>query len=573
MAAPRVLVTACRWLPALVLGMAPVAEAALVINEILPDPPGSDAGHEFVEFLNTGQEAYDLEGVEFQFANGAEGPVWQTKWRGTAGLMLEPGGRFLLVDRTWADTPAGDGEGTLALQNGPDAVRLVRSGEVLDLLGYGALTDPLLSEGDPAPLVPGLALARRPDGRDTGSNREDFVAAEPTPRGANFQPWSARAEDFLLEPPSLLRAGDALTVRLTIHNDGLHTWPAADVVLTGGGAQAEVRLDGLPAGAARTVAWVLRPQRYGTWPLVLTARPGAAPDSVRLDLGRCQVGAAALVINEVLAAPSAGQGEWFELLVAGSEALDLQGWSVRDEDGTWQPLPSSIVPSGGLAVVAQDSVALARWLLDVETRGGAPDCPRAAVLAVLRPLPGWPTLNNTAPDNRSFADRLHLQDPSGTTVDHVVIGGAAAPDAPGRSLERASADPLHPAGAPWAVSTAGPGSTPGCANSVVLSAQLPPGGGLELTPRVIAAQGGGGLHAIFVLQADRVGWRLRLYDLWGMLVRDFGGDELGPGPRDLLWDGRDDHGGVLPAGGYVFLLETWGPDGVPERLRSLCAVR
>ena len=166
-----------------------------------------------------------------------------------------------------------------------------------------------------------------------------------------------------------------------------------------------------------------------------------------------------------------------------------------------------------------------------------------------------------------------MQDPGGTTVDHVVIGAAAGPDVPGRSLERASAESLHPAGVPWAASTAGPGSTPGCANSVSLVDRRQPGGSLELAPPVLDARAGGSLHAIFVLAADRVGWRLRLYDLWGMPVRDFGGDALGAGPRDLLWDGRDDQGQAVPAGGYVFLLETWGPDGVPERLRRLCAVR
>ena len=230
----RLLATACRWLPALLLGWIPAGNAALVINEILPDPAGSDAGHEFVEFLNTGLELVDLSDVEFQFANGAEGPVWQTRWRGTAGLVLAPGDRFLLVDRTWADSPPGDAAATLALQNGPDAVRLVRADEVLDLVGYGALTDPLLSEGEPAVLVPGLALARRPDGADTGSNRDDFTTAQPTPGALNFRRWSAQGRDLVLEPPSLARAGEAVTVRLTLHNDGLEPWPAVDVLLTGG---------------------------------------------------------------------------------------------------------------------------------------------------------------------------------------------------------------------------------------------------------------------------------------------------------------------------------------------------
>jgi hypothetical protein len=38
-------------------------------------------------------------------------------------------------------------------------------------------------------------------------------------------------------------------------------------------------------------------------------------------------------------------------------------------------------------------------------------------------------------------------------------------------------------------------------------------------------------------------------------VRDLGGDLVGPGPRTLFWDGRDDLGRLLPAGPYVVLLE------------------
>jgi hypothetical protein len=51
--------------------------------------------------------------------------------------------------------------------------------------------------------------------------------------------------------------------------------------------------------------------------------------------------------------------------------------------------------------------------------------------------------------------------------------------------------------------------------------------------------------------APAVGYELRVFDLWGRLVRDLGGDDLGPGPREAIWDGRGEDGDPLPAGGYV----------------------
>jgi len=52
----------------------------------------------------------------------------------------------------------------------------------------------------------------------------------------------------------------------------------------------------------------------------------------------------------------------------------------------------------------------------------------------------------------------------------------------------------------------------------------------------------------------QVGWDVRIFDLWGRVVRDLGGDRLGPGARDLTWDGYDDRGHAVPAGGYIVLL-------------------
>ena len=98
---------------------------AVVINEVLYDPPGADAGGEFVELLNPGPGPVDLAGFRLEFANGADGPAWQIRWQGGADDHLDPGAVFLLVDTGWTGPP-GQAEVRLALQNGPDAVRLDR---------------------------------------------------------------------------------------------------------------------------------------------------------------------------------------------------------------------------------------------------------------------------------------------------------------------------------------------------------------------------------------------------------------------------------------------------------------
>jgi hypothetical protein len=547
-----------------------LASGHLVINEILPDPPGADAGAEFVEILNHGVHDVDMLGVALEFANGAEGPVWRGRWQCTERVVLPPGGRFLLVDRTWAGDVPGDAEATLGLQNGPDAVRLVRGDTVLDLVGYGALTDPAMFEGAPVPLEPGRALARRPDGADTGDNGADFVTADPTPGVPNFHPWAVSALSVVLDPPSLLRPGDEVLVTAELVNSGTEAWPPGSAGLAVGEAVVHVGLDAWSSGAVRTVAAFLRPASIGGLALRFMARPGGAPDSVLVPLGRIQVGAGPLVINEVLAAPAAGQGEWFELLAASAHAVPLAGWSVRDEDGPWLALPEVVVPAAGLWLAAQDSAALVDWLSDVAGQGGTTPCTDADGAPLPAGLASWPSLNNTPSGDRIFADRLLLRAPDGTVVDHVTIGAPGGPDVPGRSLERTSVGAWGPVGLPWAVSPAAPGATPGCPNAAALLQDVPEGR-LDLVPAVLAD--GGAVHALFRLAGHERGWRLRVFDLRGRAVRDFGGDDLGAGPRDVLWDGTDDAGRRLPRGGYVFALEITDAGGGLRTARSLCGVR
>lgn len=551
------------------------ARSALVINEFLPDPEGADAGKEFVELLNTGPAAEDLLNVSLDFANGIEGAVWTTRWRCEESFILPVGGRLLIVDRNWLGDIPGQFEVWLGLQNGPDAIRIAREGLVLDLVGYGALTDTLLMECSPAGLAAGLAVARRPDGRDTGNNAQDFTSHTPTPGEVNFLPFDLQLVEAVCEPPSLDRAGQRMTVTACLRNTGTEQLPAGTLELVGWGQRTGALLDGPGPEEERTLTWFLTPPTEGTWDLhlELELQPG---DTLRVPLGPFQVGPAALFLNEVLAAPGAGQGEWVEVGCLGPDPVNLGDWQLRDEDGGWQLLPECVLMPGDLAVLAQDPAALAAWQRDNEAAGGAVGCGTEDLLPRMLPLTGtWPTLNNSAPESRLFADRVYLGDRQGWVLDHVTLGTPETLESLGAGLswERIALRPGNPAAENWAPCTDLAAGTPGCTNSVTLPWGVPLR--LEISPVLLDPQlGVSTQHLRFPVDPPAAGWWLRIFNTWGEMVRDLGGDLYGPGPRDLVWDGRDDRGLSLPQGAYLVSLELRGAEGqVLRRVSSLSVVR
>jgi hypothetical protein len=161
------------------------------------------------------------------------------------------------------------------------------------------------------------------------------------------------------------------------------------------------------------------------------------------------------VINEFVTRPRAGEGEWIEILNAGSGALDLTGWSVRDGTGTGRTIANApSVPGRGLLVLASRPESLrAAFRL--------PDS-----VVVVRP-DGWPVLNDRDASGGGPADVIVLVDGAGTPVDSVAYYEVWLPPEAGRSLERVDgAVPGHEAAA-WGWSVDGEGATPGRRNSLL----------------------------------------------------------------------------------------------------------
>jgi len=557
---------------ALVLVSSTDAPGTVTLNEVLYDPDGADGGHEFVELHNGGPTPVCLSGIRLQFANGAVGDVWHGRWTGGPADTLASGGLFLVVDQGWQG-PAPDAVASLGLQNGPDAVRLERDGEVLDLLGYGDLAHAALYEGQPhAGAGGGASLARRPDGHDTDRNHLDWtVLARPTPGEPNYPTYGLEIASSRAEPPSLTGPGRDVALDLDIVVSGLSALPAAEVRLVDGDGSVldAVWSAGVVSGAAGRLVFHWQPSRAGTADLHLHwSLPESAGACLVAPVGRYVADLPPLVLAEVMAAPSNDACEWVEVAVAGAASVDLGDYALADADGGTCALPSRLLSPGERCVLVQSFETYDRWWGVILGGADAWPCPVVSPEHhALEPAGSWPTLNNSAPADREYADRIHLLDDAGTVLDHATVGWAGAAVPSGRSLERSGLAPTGHDLRLWRASTATTGSTPGCENA--LEAEVPAAGSLVVT----GGTGDDGLLFTFALGDPERAWRLEIFDLTGRRVRSLGGDALGAGPRRITWDGADDRGRSLSREAVIALLTVTGADGARiRRIKTLAVV-
>ena len=525
-------------LRALILFFALAAIAAedkplLRLNEILYDPPGPDAGAEFVELFHSGAVPLPLDGFELWFLNGAA-PDGDPRviWRAPTDAVIAPGG-FRVIGG--AKVIERDETIELGLQNGPDALWLVHRGVRIDAVAWGAEAAPF-GEGEAAPLASSTSLGRVPDGADTDDNARDFrVLARPSPGSENLRAEAIEPVLIRVEPVWRADAGP-VEVRLWWSAEGWASRQSAPVRFEG-----EEWILTLDAGDSLLVERIveLSPGRS-----TLTAS-----GSTRELVHSLQAGTADVLLTEVQARPATGEPEWIEIRSAGAEPVDLGDWAWSDS----QSAPRRI---GGEVVLT----ASERVVLTADPAAWQAFYPSAAV-QVLRPEGGWSTLNDSD-DESGQADAVLLYDPDGVVVDHMSYR-AADIAVRGRSMQRTAA--IRDGRVVWIGSLGGP--TPGDPHPAESQSGTP--SRLQLQPDPFTPDDDG-IDDVLEIVAPRAEGHARaeVRDLAGVLVRELEG-VIADDRAYWQWDGRDERGRGVAEGAYIVLVRSETDDGEVKVWRAV----
>jgi hypothetical protein len=522
-------------LAAVLAGCAPPDRPRLA--EVLYDATGDDTNAEFVELLNPLDRAFPLAGLRIEAGDGANPGRWTLRWTGTAADSVAAHGRFVIGGSLIAPSP--NAVVNLALQNGPDAVRLVWPDGAIEVLGYGAVSDPSQFCGTPAVDAPsGFSLARIPDDADLGANARDFRAAPPTPGRANLP-----AHDLAVVAGSLALTPEhppedapaSLAVRVC--NRGATGVAAGEAALalaermSGVVAPlASAPIDrGLAAGETLAVTIAVPGRDPGKrWLVVRTTLAGDENPANDADSLLVRIGPGPVEVTEIQFHPAAGEGEWVELRGRDAAPVEIATLRLGDRTST-RGAPPDDAPAlarDALAVLAQDR----RALLD---RFPALDSTR--VLAVTP----WPGLNNTD-DATGVADEVALYEDDGAAADRVAYSARGVPA--GTPIERTPEGLWRPSPSPEGTPLEPPRVLP------------PQRRRLELGARRLD-RAAHRMRVSWSLPWPRAIGTLALHDLAGRRVTTVLDERELPGRGDLDWDA-----GALPGGLYLVVLLAHDPD-------------
>jgi len=514
------------------------ASSPVVINEVYYDHPGSDNGFEFVELYCRGEADVQLEGWSLVMIDGRTGAMREL-WSALPGRIIESGALILIGGDSCAVSPEDLIAGSI--ENGPDAVALIREGEEMDLVPIG---------GDGLTCPAGRSLSRRPDGSCIDDDGAAIICSLPTPGLKNFHDHdlsisfdgplhvhclTGRADIAIsLENRGLKGfSGDAV-ITVSSVRQGIRSQAGTRRILTGLGTGEDLHLEigctGLPAGAS-------------TLEICLEADGDENPlnDSETASISSSP---GEIVITEIMYRPGMS-GEWIELFNRSGETVDLSGWSVTDRSGASGSIKDGVmIGAGCFVLIAQDpeefAAAYPGFTVAVSSLGK-----------------GWPRLNDGG--GYGTAEELFIMRNDGTLMESVTYRGLIE-DERGRSIERLSPEICSAdRNGIWLRCGADGGSTPGewnyCTPGTI------PASGLAVLPDPFCPGLDGAARFTTASSAGEISYVARIFDLEGREIARLASGPIDAPAVSFCWNGSDSKGRTAGTGLYICVVEFTGSGG------------
>jgi len=497
------------------------------------DPEGTDSPNEFVEIVNTGGAAVDLTGWKLADRYSTDDLFGEQ-------LILAPNQYAIILEGDY-DLATGIyqnlltagalilfvGDNTIGnrLNNTGDSLTLINSlGEVLDAVGWQN------------PITPGYSLEKvLLDSCDWPNNWRPSHHLLGTPGRLN----SVTGEEVdlaiteLTGRPSSTASFDLTT---TVANRGVRA--AAGVLYADEQMVAQVSI--APAESLQvSFTWTTPPYFLGRYRLSLYLHNEADFDTsnnrreIALSIPAPPL---AIIINEIMYAPLAGEPEWVELVNISPAEINLDQWTFGDTAGSLT-FPERHLPAGEYLVVTGDEAWAERQ--------------QQGAFSV---HPDFPRLNNTG-------DILTLVDATGVAVDRVDYTKLPTPST-GRSLERVSHSALSQDPFSWVASPAARGHTGGIENAATAPGEAVV---LTLSPNPLPVNGPESILTMtYATPFVSANLQITLYDLAGRRLATLFNEGPVAGAGAIEWNARTLDSVLFKTGQYVLVLQA-GDAGSGQR--------
>ncbi|UCH09668.1 MAG: lamin tail domain-containing protein [Fidelibacterota bacterium] len=484
----------------------------VIISEVMFHPQDSSTPDEFVEVVNISDTTVDLSGwfiadLSIQYPDSLLGDQ----------LLLKPGGYALVFEADY-DTDGGTYHSlvpvnTLILSVDDYSLGNGLSNQGDSLFLINAIGDSVDAVGWDKDLEPGYSLEKVIlDDCISASNWVPSLIIHGSPGKANSV--AGRVVDLAIRSLTWTDRNPPYSFNITVTVENLGLAAAAGNLLLNDSVVADI--PSLLAGEMQEVSfeWNAPNDVFGLYSLTVHA---AVPNDYDLSNNITTADIPipsprmALVINEIMYTPFAGEPEWIELVNTTSSTINLDEWIVSDQtsDGL---LSQKYLPGDSYIIGTGDSLSTSGWPI---------------AISVMQ-VPGFPSLNNAG-------DQVIILDPIGTIIDEVDYSHLPFTTT-GRSLEKI--DPTAPSqeSTSWVVSPSTQGHTAGRPNSVQVTAERT---GISLDPNPLRINTSESILVVqYITPFPAINLLVEIYDLAGRKLGTIFNAGPVPGTGAVTWDAR-----------------------------------